>query len=40
METVKGERFSDLRVEQAIAVGAEVLATPARIASLILRIAA
>ncbi|MBU0754811.1 MAG: (Fe-S)-binding protein, partial [Planctomycetes bacterium] len=27
METVKGERFSDLRVEQARAVGAEVLAT-------------
>jgi Fe-S oxidoreductase len=27
METVKGERFSDIRVEQAIAVGAEVLVT-------------
>jgi Fe-S oxidoreductase len=27
METPKGERFSDLRVEQAIAAGAEVLAT-------------
>jgi Fe-S oxidoreductase len=27
METVKGERFSDLRLEQAIGVGAEVLAT-------------
>jgi len=27
METVKGERFSDLRLEQAAAVGAEVLAT-------------
>jgi Fe-S oxidoreductase len=27
METPKGERFSDLRVEQAIGVGAEVLAT-------------
>jgi Fe-S oxidoreductase len=27
METVKGERFGDLRVEQAIAVGAEVLVT-------------
>ncbi len=27
METVKGERFSDLRMEQAIAVGAEVLVT-------------
>ncbi len=27
METPKGERFSDLRVEQAIEVGAEVLAT-------------
>jgi Fe-S oxidoreductase len=27
METPKGERFSDLRVEQAMAVGAEVLAT-------------
>ncbi len=27
METVKGERFSDLRVEQAVAAGAEVLAT-------------
>ena len=27
METVKGERFSDLRLEQAIDVGAEVLAT-------------
>ena len=27
METVKGERFSDLRIEQAVAVGAEVLAT-------------
>ena len=27
METRKGERFSDLRLEQAIGVGAEVLAT-------------
>ena len=27
METVKGERFSDLRVEQAVATGADVLAT-------------
>jgi Fe-S oxidoreductase len=27
METKKGERFSDLRLEQAVAVGAEVLAT-------------
>lgn len=27
METVKGERFSDLRIEQAVGVGAEVLAT-------------
>jgi len=27
METPKGERFSDLRIEQACAVGAEVLAT-------------
>jgi Fe-S oxidoreductase len=27
METVKGERFSDLRVEQAVAVGAEELVT-------------
>jgi Fe-S oxidoreductase len=27
METPKGERFSDLRLEQAIDVGAEVLAT-------------
>ena len=27
METPKGERFSDLRLEQAIGVGAEVLAT-------------
>ena len=27
METQKGERFSDLRIEQAIGVGAEVLAT-------------
>jgi Fe-S oxidoreductase len=27
METVKGERFSDLRLEQAAGVGAEVLAT-------------
>jgi Fe-S oxidoreductase len=27
METPKGERFSDLRLEQALAVGAEVLAT-------------
>jgi Fe-S oxidoreductase len=27
METVKGERFSDFRLEQAIAVGAEVLVT-------------
>jgi len=27
METVKGERFSDLRIEQAVGIGAEVLAT-------------
>ena len=27
METAKGERFSDLRLEQAIRVGAEVLVT-------------
>jgi Fe-S oxidoreductase len=27
METVKGERFSDLRLDQAVSVGAEVLAT-------------
>jgi Fe-S oxidoreductase len=27
METVRGERFSDLRVEQALGVGAEVLVT-------------
>lgn len=27
METPKGERFSDLRLEQAIGVGAKVLAT-------------
>jgi Fe-S oxidoreductase len=27
METLKGERFSDLRLEQAIGVGAEVLVT-------------
>jgi Fe-S oxidoreductase len=27
METVKGERFSDLRIEQALGVGAEVLVT-------------
>jgi Fe-S oxidoreductase len=27
METLKGERFSDIRIEQAIGVGAEVLAT-------------
>ena len=27
METAKGERFSDLRLQQAIGVGAEVLAT-------------
>jgi len=27
METLKGERFSDLRIEQAINVGAVVLAT-------------
>ena len=27
METVKGERFSDLRIDQAVGVGAEVLAT-------------
>ena len=27
METLKGERFSDLRVEQAVAAGADVLAT-------------
>jgi len=27
METVKGERFSDLRIEQAVAAGAEVLVT-------------
>jgi Fe-S oxidoreductase len=26
METKKGERFSDLRIEQAIEVGAEILA--------------
>jgi Fe-S oxidoreductase len=26
METKKGERFSDLRIEQALGVGAEVLA--------------
>ena len=27
METPKGERFSDLRLEQAVGVGAEVLVT-------------
>ena len=27
METVRGERFSDLRVEQAVGVGAEMLVT-------------
>jgi len=27
METPKGERFSDLRLDQAIGVGAQVLAT-------------
>ena len=27
METVKGERFSDIRIEQAVGVGAEVLVT-------------
>ena len=27
METQKGERFSDLRIEQALEAGAEVLAT-------------
>ncbi|MBM4347789.1 MAG: Fe-S oxidoreductase, partial [Deltaproteobacteria bacterium] len=27
METAKGERFSDLRLQQAIGVGAEVLVT-------------
>ena len=27
METVKGERFSDLRLAQAVDVGAEVLVT-------------
>ena len=27
METAKGERFSDLRLQQAMEVGAEVLAT-------------
>jgi Fe-S oxidoreductase len=27
METQKGERFSDLRIQQAIDVGAEVLVT-------------
>ena len=27
METQKGERFSDLRMEQALGVGAEVLVT-------------
>ncbi|HYA40286.1 MAG TPA: (Fe-S)-binding protein, partial [Syntrophobacteraceae bacterium] len=27
METPKGQRFSDLRVEQAVAAGAQVLAT-------------
>jgi Fe-S oxidoreductase len=27
METQKGERFSDQRIEQAMSVGAEVLAT-------------
>jgi len=27
METVKGERFSDLRVEQARAIGADLLIT-------------
>ena len=39
METAKGEIFSDLRLEQAIGVGAEVLGTPARIASANSRIA-
>ena len=27
METVKGQRFSDILVEQAVAVGADILAT-------------
>ena len=27
METLKGERFSDIRIEQALEVGADVLAT-------------
>jgi len=27
METQKGERFSDLRIEQALGLGADVLAT-------------
>jgi Fe-S oxidoreductase len=27
METTKGERFSDLRLEQAVAIGAEMLVT-------------
>jgi Fe-S oxidoreductase len=27
METPKGERFSDIRIEQAVGVGAQVLAT-------------
>ena len=27
METPKGERFSDLRLDQAVGVGAQVLAT-------------
>ena len=27
MDTPKGERFSDLRVQQAVGVGAQVLAT-------------
>jgi Fe-S oxidoreductase len=27
METHKGERFSDLRLEQAVGIGAEVLVT-------------
>jgi len=27
METPKGERFSDLRLEQAVGIGAEVLVT-------------
>jgi Fe-S oxidoreductase len=27
METIKGERFSDLRIEQAVEAGAEVLVT-------------